>query len=254
MKKTILTLFVLFAVFFPAAAQLPGGGVKGTVVDRADRSPVANARVEIFRDGNSGGLYDCDVEGKFLLAGYDDGDWSLLVMAPGYLPVQINITIAGAVRDLFTIGLTPIKAAEGKRDDSEQMEFDLADTGYSDAPTVLFANDVYSSIAGYSFGSVRFKNRGYNSETQDVLLSGVSLNDALTGYSPWSLWSGLNEITRSKASTLSMEASDFALGGYNGVTNIFANPSSVRSGLRVSALTNSAMYRLRLMLSSSWLP
>ncbi len=249
MKKTILTLFVLFAVFFPAAAQLPDGGVKGTVVDRADRSPVANARVEIFRDGNSGGLYDCDVEGKFLLAGYDDGDWSLLVMAPGYLPVQINITIAGAVRDLFTIGLTPIKAAEAKRDDSEQMEFDLADTGYSDAPTVLFANDVYSSIAGYSFGSVRFKNRGYNSETQDVLLSGVSLNDALTGYSPWSLWSGLNEITRSKASTLSMEASDFALGGYNGVTNIFANPSSVRSGLRVSALTNSAMYRLRLMLT-----
>ena len=249
MKKSILSVLALFAAVFPLAAQLPTGGAKGTVVDRADRSPVANARVEIFKEGNSGGLYTCDADGNFLLTGYDDGNWSLLVTASGYLPAQVNITIAGTVRDLFTIGLTPVKASENAEGGSDYMEFDLADTGYSDSPTVLFANDVYSSIAGYSFGSVRFKNRGYNSDSQDVLLGGVKLNDAITGYSPWSLWSGLNEVTRSKVSTNSMEASDYWLGGYNGVTNIFANPSNVRRGFRVSALTNSAMYRLRLMLT-----
>ena len=249
MKKSIFSVLALFAAVFPLAAQLPTGGAKGTVVDRADRSPVANARVEIFKEGNSGGLYTCDADGNFLLTGYDDGNWSLLVTASGYLPAQVNITIAGTVRDLFTIGLTPVKASENAEGGSDYMEFDLADTGYSDSPTVLFANDVYSSIAGYSFGSVRFKNRGYNSDSQDVLLGGVKLNDAITGYSPWSLWSGLNEVTRSKVSTNSMEASDYWLGGYNGVTNIFANPSNVRRGFRVSALTNSAMYRLRLMLT-----
>lgn len=248
-KRIILPIIAFMAALFPLAAQQPPGGAKGTVLDRSDRSPIAGARVEIFKEGRSGGAVAADDNGLFLLEGYDDGDWAILVTAPGYLPVQLNITIAGSIRDLFTVGLTPSKAAEASADGSDFTEFDLADTGYSDAPTVLFANDVYSSIVGFDFGNVRFKNRGYNSESQDVLLSGVKLNDAITGYSPWSLWSGLNEITRSKVTTNSMEASDFMLGGYNGVTNIFANPSSVRKGLRVSALTNSAMYRLRLMLT-----
>ena len=73
------------------------------------------------------------------------------------------------------------------------------------------------------------------------------MNDALTGYSPFSLWSGLNEATRYKETTVGNEVSDYGFGGYNGVTNISAMPSNVRTGWRFSALTNSALYRLRLM-------
>ena len=40
---------------------------------------------------------------------------------------------------------------------------------------------------------------------------------------------------------------DFAFGGYNGATNIFGTASEVRKGLRGSILTNSALYRLRVM-------
>ena len=248
-KRAILTIAALFAAFLPALAQIPAGGASGTVIDRADRSPVAGATVELLKDGAKTAQYSSDAEGRFLFDGCDDGNWSLQISAPGYLPAQVHFNVAGGIRELFNISLTPSKAGERAVDGSDYTEFDLADTGYSDSPTVLFSNDVYSSIVGFGFGNVRFKNRGYNSETQDVLLSGVKLNDAITGYSPWSLWSGLNEVTRSKLSTNSMEASDYLLGGYNGVTNIFAHPSSVRRGFRVSALTNSAMYRLRLMLT-----
>jgi hypothetical protein len=73
------------------------------------------------------------------------------------------------------------------------------------------------------------------------------MNDAITGYSPHSLWSGLNEAMRSKETTVGLETSDYGFGGYNGITNISATPSSVRPGWRFSALTNSALYRLRLM-------
>ena len=109
------------------------------------------------------------------------------------------------------------------------------------------AADPYTNLASYGFSSVRFRNRGYNSETQDVYLGGVRLNDAITGYSPYSLWSGLNEATRSKENVIGNETADYGVGGVNGQTNILATPSSVRPGWRFSVLSNSALYRLRLM-------
>ena len=54
-------------------------------------------------------------------------------------------------------------------------------------------------VVGFGFSAIRFKNRGYASETQDVYLAGVPMNDALTGYTPFSLWSGLNEESRREA-------------------------------------------------------
>ena len=73
------------------------------------------------------------------------------------------------------------------------------------------------------------------------------MNDAITGYTPFSLWSGLNEAMRSKESTIGMEAAEYGLGRYNGTTNILGTPSAVRPGWRFSVLSNSALYRLRLM-------
>ena len=133
-------------------------------------------------------------------------------------------------------------------DDDTFSAFDMEGSGYNDNPTILFgANDVFNNIAGYNFSSVRFRARGYASESQDVYLAGVRLNDAITGYSPFSLWSGLNEAMRSKETVNGTETSDFGFGGYNGVTNIFGNATNVRKGWRGSVLTNSTLYRLRLM-------
>ena len=155
----------------------------------------------------------------------------------------------GFIKDLIFVSLTP-EANIQEADESNFAEFDLDDSGYSDAPTLLLgSNDVYTNIAGFGFSSIRFKNRGYNSETQDVYLAGVRMNDAITGYSPFSLWSGLNEAMRAKDNTLGLEVADEGFGGFNGVTNLHVIPTSVRTGWRFSVLSNSALYRLRLMAS-----
>ena len=77
----------------------------------------------------------------------------------------------------------------------------------------------------------------------------MRLNDAVTGGTPFSLWSGLNEATRSKATVTGAEVSDYGLGGYNGLTNIYADAPNIRTGLRGSVMTNSQLYRLWLMLT-----
>ncbi len=247
-KKLLLAAAALIASFSLSAQTVGGvGGVKGTVVNRAGRVPVPGAQITIAKGQNILISASSKSDGTFLFDGLDNGTYQMTVSADGFLTSNINVTVEGYVKDLIFVSLVAEQVVRDA-DDTSFAEFDMEDSGYTDSPSILFgANDPYNNIVGYGFSDVRFKNRGYNSESQDVLLAGVKMNDAVTGYSPFSLWSGLNEATRAKESTIGVEASPYSFGGYNGVTNILANPSSVRPGWRFSALTNSALYRLRFM-------
>lgn len=231
-----------------AALLAQTGGVKGAVVNRAGRTPVPDAKLTLSKGSVTVGTMDASADGRFLFEGLEDGMYALTVTAPGFNDLRINVTVDdGFVKDMMFVTMTAYSQIK-EADDASFVEFDMDDSGYTDNPSILFgSNDVFSSVAGYGFSAIRFKNRGYNNETNKVYLSGVKMNDAITGYSPYSLWSGLNEAMRSKETTMGVEPSDVGIGGYNGVTNILATPSSVRSGWRFSVLSNSALYRLRLM-------
>ena len=224
------------------------GGVKGTVINRNGRQPVENARLVLMQGAAQIAQATSDQEGNFLFTGLADGMYTLVIEAPEFLESQVQVTVNdGYVKNMFNLSLTSVqKVAEV--DDDSFAAFDMEDSGYNDSPTILFgSNDVFNSIAGYNFSAVRFNARGYNSETQEVLLAGVKMNDAITGYSPFSLWSGLNEAMRSKETVNGAEVSDYGFGGFNGLTNIFGNAANVRKGIRGSILTNSSLYRLRVM-------
>ncbi len=245
--RLTLTLCSLLFLPFALLAQ-PTGGVTGTVVSRTDRAPVQGASIVVLQGASERASVLTDETGVFRIEGLEDGMYDLVVTAPQFLETRMGVTVNdGYVKNMFNITVT-----QARPEIFEDMveEFDMGDSGYNDNPTVLFdQNDVFNSLAGYNFSAVRFNVRGYSSESQDVYLAGVKMNDAVTGYSPFSLWSGLNEATRSKTSVTGAEMSDYGLGGYNGLTNIYADAPNVRTGLRGSVLTNSALYRLRLMLT-----
>ena len=231
-----------------AWAQLPTGGVRGTIVSRAGRAPVAGAVVTLTRGGEAVATVTTADDGKFLIEGLADGMYDMVVEADGFIRTAINVTVdKGFIKDMMSLSLLP-EMVVAEVDDASFVEFDMDDSGFTDNPTIMYSStDVFSNVAGYGFSNVRFKNRGYESETQDVYLAGVRMNDAITGYSPFSLWSGLNEAMRSKENTIGMEAAEYGLGRYNGMTNLLGTPSAVRPGWRFSVLSNSALYRLRLM-------
>ena len=245
-KKVLLTIAAVLCSL-SLFAQGEFGGVKGKVVNRAGRTPIAGAELVLSQAGETVASATADSEGNFLVEDLQNGIYDLKVSAPGFLDANLNVTIEGYVKDLIFVGMI-IEQVVTEVDDSNFAEFDMDDSGFEDAPSILFeSNDPFTNIASFGFSNIRFKNRGYTNESQDVYLSGIRMNDAITGYSPFSLWSGLNEAMRSKETTVGNEASNYGFGGYNGVTNIHAVPSSVRTGWRFSALTNSALYRLRLM-------
>ena len=240
----------LFALLLPLALPAqPTGGVTGLVVSRADRTPVQGAVATLYRGAQEVATATSDAEGRIRVNGLEDGHYALVVQASDYMETRVNVTVTdGYVRNLFNIYVSQARPEIFTEEMIE--EFDMGDSGYDDNPTVLFdQNDVFNSLAGYNFSAVRFNARGYTSESQRVYLAGVLMNDAVTGSTPFSLWSGLNEATRTKASVTGAEVSDYGLGGINGVTNIYADAPNVRTGLRGSVMTNSTSYRLRLMLT-----
>ena len=244
-KRILLTLAALFSAVLLFAQT---GGVKGTVVNRNGRQGIENAKLVLLKDASTIGTALSDNNGEFIFRHLPDGMYTLVIDAPDFLEAQVELAVVdGQVKNLFNIGLVAIQHVT-ELDDDSFAAFDMDDSGFNDNPTILFgSNDVFNNIAGYNFSSVRFRARGYSSESQEVYLAGVKLNDAITGYGPFSLWSGLNEAMRSKDTVNGAEFADFGFGGYNGATNIFGNASNVRKGLRGSVLTNSTLYRLRVM-------
>ncbi len=252
MKKAILLALAALTLSAAAIAQDATGGIKATVVSRSGRVPISGAKIELYSGEDRVYSISTKNDGSFNFSGLSDGRYTLEVEADGYTSTRVNVIVEkGNVRDLMFVSLSPsMNGRSSELDASSFAEFDLEDSGYSDSPTILYGtNDVYADIVGYGWSAIRFKNRGYNSETQDVYLAGVPMNDAITGYTPYSLWTGLNEVMRSKDATVGLEAGDYGIGGYNGLTNISAEASSVRPGWRVSLLTNSALYRLRAMVT-----
>ena len=250
MKRLLLAFAALLAAVALSAQEDPTGGVKGTVINRNGRQPVEKAKLTLMKGAVEIAVAESAEDGTFEIPALADGMYTLLITAPDFLDNQVQVTVNdGYVKNMFNLSLTSIQQVT-ELDEDSFAAFDLDDSGYNDNPTILFgSNDVFNNIAGYNFSSVRFRARGYSSESQDVYLAGVKLNDAITGYSPFSLWSGLNEAMRSKETVNGSEVSDYGFGGYNGLTNIFGNASNVRKGLRGSVLTNSTLYRLRLMAS-----
>lgn len=250
MFKKIFIAFCMMLCALGLMAQEHTGGVKGNIVSRFDRSPVSNAGIALYSGTTQIASTVSATDGSFLIENISNGMYELVIDASDYIKIKSHIAIIdGSIKNMFTIYMSPSRMSSDV-EDMGPAEFDMDECGYNDSPTIIFGqNDVFNNTASYNFSSVRFRVRGYANESQDVMLAGVRMNDAVTGYVPYSLWSGLNEATRAKSTVAGTEVSDYALGGYNGVTNIYGDADNIRKGLRGSVLTNSALYRLRLMMT-----
>ncbi|MBR4970085.1 MAG: carboxypeptidase regulatory-like domain-containing protein, partial [Alistipes sp.] len=225
------------------------GGVKGRVLSRNGRTAVGNAEVVVvgtdFKVKTNG-------EGYFELQGVPAGDYKLSFVAPEFENLDIVVKVENGVKDINAVIVAP-KAVPGEvLDDAIFAEFD-SETSSSDTqalPSSLAASkDLYNNIASYRFSEMRFNVRGYDSKYSDVYLNGIRFNDALTGYGPWSLWSGMNDATRNQESAAGLAATDYGVGGYAGATNINARASQMRKGFRASVSGGNQMYAFRAIVS-----
>ncbi|HOP03955.1 MAG TPA: TonB-dependent receptor [Tenuifilaceae bacterium] len=109
------------------------------------------------------------------------------------------------------------------------------------------SNDIFMSTAGYTFGTARFRIRGYDSENSSVMINGITVNDPETGRAFYSTWGGLNDAMRNSVYSIGIDPSEFVFGGIGGTTNITTRSSQYRPQTRVTYSAANRSYRNRLM-------
>ena len=96
-KKLLLTIATVLCATALFAQQSEFGGVKGTVVNRAGRAPIAGASLTISQFGETLAAATSDADGSFLIEGLPNGMYDMTVKAPGFLDANVNVTIEGYV-------------------------------------------------------------------------------------------------------------------------------------------------------------
>ncbi len=241
-KVLLISLFSLLSLSGMAQEM---SGLTGRVVSRMGRVPVMGVRVTLSSVANSDITSN---EGEFLIEDIESGEYMMELSAPGYETLTVVARVDNGIKDLYTIVLTP-EDEPVLVDDSffNELDSDMSSDGMSTPANLSASKDIFSSIASYKFSEMRFSQRGYDSKYSDVYLNGINMIDALTGYSPWSLWGGLNEATRNQETTIGLENSAQGLGNLNGSTNILARASYLRPGWTTSVVSANNMYRFRAM-------
>ncbi|MBR6632128.1 MAG: carboxypeptidase regulatory-like domain-containing protein, partial [Alistipes sp.] len=245
MKRFLLTMFCALLSFAAFAQQ---GGMKGTIVSREDRQPISGVAISV--DGVAINT-TTNSDGEFLIEGLDPGQYLLRFDAPEFEELTVMVRVKELVHDMQQVVMVPAQVVAVDDSAFAELDTDVESAGDSQSmPSTLSASkDLFNNIASYRFSEMRFNVRGYDSQYQDVYLNGIRFNDALTGYGPWSLWSGLNDATRNQENTSGLQTSDYGLGGVAGTTNINARASQLRKGFRSSVVNSMQLYRYRVMVS-----
>ena len=203
----IRALLVILLTLACAGAYAQDGGVKGKVVSRDGRVALSNVKVVVEPLGVT---VMTDNHGNFNIDQLPKGEYQLKFEAPEFENLDLAIRVDKMVKNLNSVVMAP--DVQYVIDDAVFAEFDsdTAADGQSLPSSLSSSKDVFNNIASYKFSEMRFNVRGYDSQYSSIYLNGIRFNDAMTGYGPWSLWSGLNDATRNQENTAGLRSSGCA--------------------------------------------
>lgn len=252
---TVLLVFLSIASIIAQENDSEATSIQGRVLSAVDQTPLNN--VLILLEGTLKRTYSRE-DGSFEFTNVEPGDRTITFIYGGYseLKQPVNV-IAGKVSSLGEIQL---KAQEnldilGGEELIPAVTLSVSDQqseGSQDISGLLTASrDVFVSTAAFVFGSYRFRIRGLDSEYQRMMLNGAPMNDLEDGRIYWSLWGGLNDVTRNRSTDIGVQAFDDTYGGIGGAVSIDLRASTQRAGTRVGYAASNRTYRNRFMVTHS---
>lgn len=231
--------------------------VKGHVVNQATQAPASEAPVSIPYLKM---LTTTDGDGNFVMSQVPYGTHDLVVGGNSSKPDTVRISVTGDVVELGTLSLVPNDAATSQQSINIPTialeESDVSgdeDGGKTQNVSGLLtaSRDPFLNAAAFIFGPYRFQPRGYDRNSQNVLINGAPMNDVETGDAYWSQWGGLNDVFRSRSNTYGLQPSEYAFGGPNGTVAFDATAANQRKQTRITFSAANRNYRNRLMVTQS---
>ena len=127
-----------------------------------------------------------------------------------------------------------------------------SDMEQQDASSLLQSSrDVYAQFSSFHFNIAKHRLRGYQAENSLVMINGMAVYNLENGYSNWSSWGGLNDVTRFTENRIGIVACRSNFGGVGGYTLIDSKASSFKKGTRISYANSNRIYAHRVMLTHS---
>ena len=234
--------YILFFLFIPSI--IFAQEIKILVIDANTTDPIENVKIET----NTKEDFYTNDDGEVVIS---DEVNEITAIKDGY----VSVTKLLNDNSQIIIKLeTEIFSSDVESSIISLSDFDLSDdSNTSDFASGLLSsyNDVFQSIAAYQFGPARFRQRGYDSRNNKVLMNGVEVNKIYDGRPQWSNWGGLNDVLRNREYSIGLEKSRSNFGGINGSTNFILRTSLYQKGLRVSYSSTNTSYTNRVLATYS---
>lgn len=248
MKK--FTLFILILLAFSSVAVAQQGRLMGKVTEMTTDAPVPNATVTISPLSLS--IVTTD-DGFFEFKNLPFGNYTLSVNSAIFEPFSIQIAIDRPEVQMEPVHIKRKTADTEAHEDISTITLDLEDENKDQSVSGLLraSEDIFVSTAGYTFGSMFFRARGYDSENSSVMINGYDASDAENGRVVWSNWGGLNDAMRNKEVYYGLNPENFSFSSIGGSTYINTRASQYRKQLKVSYALTNRTYTNRLMVTYS---
>lgn len=248
MKK--FTLFILILLAFSSVAVAQQGRLMGKVTEMTTDAPVPNATVTISPLSLSVVTTD---DGFFEFKNLPFGNYTLSVNSANFEPFSIQIAIDRPEVQLEPVHIKRKTADTEAHEDISTITLDLEDENKDQSVSGLLraSEDIFVSTAGYTFGSMFFRARGYDSENTSVMINGYDASEAENGRVVWSNWGGLNDAMRNKEVYYGLNPENFSFSSIGGSTYINTRASQYRKQLKVSYALTNRTYTNRLMVTYS---
>lgn len=261
MKQLVTTILVLLLGIISMHAQT--GSLKGKVEKGSTGKPIKGATIEVFGTSR---YTNSQKDGSFLINNIIPGEYNVIIKFEGYQLQEKTVNIIGnETIDLGAIAMNPASDDDASKDPLMEAEVahepivtisssELAgDEESSNISGLLHGSkDVFVSTAGYTFGPMRFRIRGYDSKYTTIYMNGVPMNNMETGRTYWANWGGLNDVTRNKETFIGLKANNVGFADIGGYTNIDTRASNQRKNTQVTYSRSNRSYRNRVMLTGSY--
>ncbi len=109
----------------------------------------------------------------------------------------------------------------------------------------------FFDAASFHFSAVRFRIRGYDADLTSTYMNGVPMENLDNGFTPYGLWGGLNDVLRSRESSLGMQALKFGFGNLGGATNLDSRASKQYKQTKISYSLSNRNYVHKLSITHS---
>lgn len=128
-------------------------------------------------------------------------------------------------------------------------EEDFDDEGGNVVSSILTAGrDPFLSAAEFNFSPARFRLRGYETQGNAIYINGIDFSGLDNGFTPFGLWSGLNNSMRAQQNSYGLQANDFSIGSIALNTYVDMRAAAQRAQTQVGYAFSNRNYNHRLTL------